>query len=269
MTEATMNNSKSHDALQGLRRVLAQTMPENPALSGWKSYSQSEEDGIIRHCLATIEKRSGLSQTFVEIGCGNGTQNNTHQLLLDGFRGVWVDGDAQNISSVRENLPNLDVKKLLVLECFLTLENVDQFITEVCSGVDPQQLDFFSMDIDGNDVRIFEKCLAVCSPKVLCVEYNAKYPPPTRLVMDYNDSHVWANDDYFGASLQSWVDILSGYTLVACTFSGVNAFFVRNDFAPLFAQYSPALIYQPPRYWLCEGVSGHPPSLKWLRQLLC
>lgn len=109
------------------------------------------------------------------------------------------------------------------------------------------------------------EALTSLRPKLLCVEYNAKFPPPTSLVMAYSEKHEWAPEDYFGASLQGWVDHLPGYTLVACNLSGANAFFVRNDLAHAFTIYAPALLYQPARYWLVAP-SGHAASLKWLKQ---
>ena len=49
--------------------------------------------------------------------------------------------------------------------------------------------------------------------------------------MDPEDPRRWQKDDYFGASLRALADLggRRGYSLVGCTTSAVNAFFVRSD----------------------------------------
>jgi hypothetical protein len=54
-------------------------------------YSQDGADGIIAEIFRRIGTRD---RTFLEIGIENGTQNNTRFLLEQGWRGVWIEGDA-------------------------------------------------------------------------------------------------------------------------------------------------------------------------------
>lgn len=254
--------------IRELQRQIASEMPDNVAALGWNSYAQCDEDGIIRACLDRIAKVVPLSKSFIEIGCGNGLENNTHQLLLDGFRGAWLDGSPQNIGFIAKQLGALESPALLVKEAFATLESIGALIEQFRKFLGTDDLDFFSFDIDGNDLHLLPVALESIAPKLICVEYNGKFPPPTRLAMTYAEGHQWGEDDYFGASLQAWVDLLSNhYTLVSCNLSGVNAFFVRNDLLAQFEVYPVAQLYQPCRYWLV-GNSGHRASLKWLRQAL-
>jgi hypothetical protein len=63
-------------------------------------------------------------------------------------------------------------------------------------------------------------------------------PPPVRWSMPPNDASVWRVTNYMGASLSSFADLFGthGYRLVACNpVTGVNAFFVREEFADRFA----------------------------------
>ena len=41
----------------------------------------------------------------------------------------------------------------------------------------------------------------------------------------------WNNDIYYGASLKSYENMLNkkGYSLVGCSLTGVNAFFINNE----------------------------------------
>ena len=92
--------------LDRLRSAISASMPGNPAASGFKAYSQTDEDGILQDVLSRIPE--GLrSRTAFEIGCGSGDENNTHLLALQGYRVVWVDGSADNARRIREGLPAL------------------------------------------------------------------------------------------------------------------------------------------------------------------
>jgi hypothetical protein len=246
-----------------LRAALADATPGNPAASGFKCYSQNDEDGILE---AIFERIGGGNRTFAEMGCGDGLENNSHLLLLKGWRGVWIDGDPKNVAFIAQHLP-LSTPRLRVLEAFVTRENVVELVSgglrEVGSGFG--ELDLLSIDLDGNDLEVLAALLAVAQPRVLCVEYNAKFPLPLEVEMPYDPAHVWQGDDYQGASLGSFVRRLSErYTLVACNVSGVNAFFVRNDVAGSFTQYTPEELYQPARYHLIAIPVGNRPSLKFL-----
>ena len=38
-----------------------------------------------------------LNKTFIEIGSGSGLENNTHYLLLKGWKGVWIDSNKSKV----------------------------------------------------------------------------------------------------------------------------------------------------------------------------
>ncbi|MDR2523100.1 MAG: hypothetical protein LBC93_05315, partial [Synergistaceae bacterium] len=263
-----MNGYEKSRILMEIKARIAETMPLNPILNGWNSYSQCDEDGIIRECLTRI-RNSGceMSQTFLELGCGNGLENNTAQLLIDNFTGCWVDGSRENIKFIEENLGGGGIfPSLLVQESFLTLDNIEEIIKNCTNFLGTEETDFLSLDIDGNDLALLPKILSYVTPKLLCVEYNAKFPPSTVVEMTYLESHAWSGDDYFGASLQAYVNCLNDYQLVCCNMSGCNAFFAHKNYAGVFAGYNVRDLYQPARYWLAAGAEGHPSSLKWIRQ---
>jgi FkbM family methyltransferase len=266
MNDFEQENSDA--TLEKLRDKLRLEMPSNPLLSGWATYSQCDEDGIIRECLSRIAKKVVLSKTFIEIGCANGIENNTHQLLLDGYSGFWVDGDKEKIQFIEAQLSGLNFNRLCIYESFVAQDNIVSLIERALQFLNTKELDFFSLDIDGNDIHLLPMIFQLTVPKLVCVEYNAKFVPPTRLAMEYHSEHTWAGDDYFGATLQSWVDSLTEYSLVCCNLSGANAFFVRNDLLDNFTTTPTDKLYQPPRYRLTSHSKGHKASLKWLKQEL-
>lgn len=265
----SFNNQRIiQNELARLRQATCAQMPENPACHGWKSYCQCDEDGIINECLKRIAKITSLSNTFIEIGCGDGRENNTHQLLLNGYKGVWIDGSQASICYLAETLGGTEFAQLKIMPHMLTLANIANITESCCNFLNTKCIDFFCIDTDGNDLYLLQAALQVVKPKLICVEYNAKFPPPLSLCIKYNETHEWGGDDYYGASLQAWVDMLEDYRLICCSLSGVNAFFVHKDLNSQFTDYTVEDLYQPQRFWLALESLGHPPSLKWLRQTL-
>ena len=128
------------------------------------------------------------------------------------------------------------------------------------------ELDLLSIDIDGNDYHLLRAFTAV-RPRVIVIEYNAKFPPPMDLVMPYDPAHRWNGTDYFGASLVALANLAArrGYRLVGTNITGANAFFVRDDLAGAhFAPADAGALYNPPRYWLSSAwAAGHPPGARY------
>ena len=185
--------------LARLQAEVRTTMPENPAACGFKVYSQADEDGIVEE----ITRRLGIERGhFIEIGCGDGRENNSHYLLLKGWRGIWVDGDPDNIAAIRAALP-LD-GRLRLVEQMVTRDNVAAIPTAAGSP-DFGELDLLSVDVDGNDLAIAEAAIKAWSPKIVIGEYNAKFPYPMQQEVRYDPLHRWKRDDYHGASLAAWV----------------------------------------------------------------
>ena len=71
-------------------------LPENLALCGYKVYSQTDEDGVIAAIFEKIEH----GRNFVEIGTQDGTSMNSLLLLLQGWKGVWLEGNLKHIKEI-------------------------------------------------------------------------------------------------------------------------------------------------------------------------
>jgi hypothetical protein len=249
--------------IRALKADIQACTPDNPALQGFKVYSQVDEDGIIE----SIFERLGGGSTFIELGCGNGSENNTHYLALKGWHGVWVDGSSENIRSISDVIP-LETPHLLVEQMFITRDNIAQAMQRWVDRLGGT-LDLLSLDIDGNDAAVLERILSAVKPRALVLEYNGKYPPPLKLSVAYNPTHNWSGDDYYGSSLQVFVDQLKAeYRLVSCSLSGANAYFVRADVAGAFADYPVKDIYMPARHHLIQRKGAGEASLKHLRNIL-
>jgi hypothetical protein len=218
-------------------------------------FSQSGEDGI----LGEIFRRIGPTERFfVEIGVGNGLENNTAYLLTRGWRGRWLDGDATALADARRQFqPPLQDGRLVIRETVVTAENVAALLDELEV---PAEFDLLSVDVDRNTYYIW-RALRDRRPRVVVVEYNATFPPSDEWVVAYDPAKGWNSSSYFGASLKSY-ELLGrelGYALVGCGLAGTNAFFVRSDLVtdrfepPFTAEHH----YEPPRYWLARLRFGH------------
>ncbi|SVD92153.1 uncharacterized protein METZ01_LOCUS445007, partial [marine metagenome] len=177
---------------------------------GFKVYSQADEDGIIQE----IFRRIGVtSKTFIEIGVGNGLENNTLFLLLQGWKGAWIEGDAKFIQAIKQKFKPLQKSgRLDIKQAWVNKDNINSLVNG--SGA-PEEVDLLSLDIDGNDYHVLEN-ISPLNARLVVVEYNSKLPPPVKWVMAYNPDHQKTNTDYFGASLQSFEQLFfkKGYLLV-------------------------------------------------------
>ena len=222
---------------------------------GQKIYSQNEEDGMI---LEIFNRIGTTNKTFVEFGAGDGLENNTLALLLNNWKGLWIDGSSRSINNIKDHFKSvINSQRLKVVEAFITKDNINEIIS---SNISDKEIDLLSVDIDGNDVHIFNE-ISVINPRVVIMEYNAKFPPPIEFCVDYNPTHGWQGDDYMGASLK-YIDTnlnKKGYKLVGCDLAGVNAFFVRDDLVEdkFLAPYTAEKHYQPAKYFLVGGYIGH------------
>jgi len=229
--------------------------PKRLVRCGYKVYSQNDEDGII----AEIFRRIGTtSRTFVEFGVETGVECNTAKLLVEGWRGLWIESTAASTAAIRrEFAPFIADGKLVLKESLVTTENINGLIGKAgFSG----EIDLLSIDIDGNDYWVW-KAINTVDPRVVVIEYNATLRPPMALVVPYRADAQWDGTNHYGASLEALVRLAAAknYRLVGCSIAGVNAFFVRADLcADRFLEPATAQEhYEPPRHYFHMLPAGH------------
>lgn len=253
---------------RALKTELASRQPGNLALQGFKVYSQNDEDGI----LEAIFARVGGNRTFLEIGLQDGTECNTLYLMLQGWRGGWIEASTAQCQKIREDLgTGLVPGRFQLIEGFARANNISHLYKGICELVGEKDLALFSLDIDGNDIYVLEALLAAgARPDVLCLEYNGKFPPPLNISVAFDEERGWAYDDYAGSSLQAFADLLKpyGYGLVTCNLLGVNAFFVKKDIASDLSLHEPIEVWQPLRTYLTKLPTAHTATLKFARDTL-
>ncbi|MDV3000839.1 MAG: hypothetical protein N5P05_002445 [Chroococcopsis gigantea SAG 12.99] len=192
---------------------------------------------------------------------GYGLENNSAYLLVKGWRGHWIEGSPDYCKNIEKRFVDCIASKQLTLDnAFINAENIEDLFREASV---PTQLDLLSIDIDGNDYWVWQ-AITNYRPRVVIIEYNAIYPPESSWVMQYNPQHRWDYTSYMGSSLKALEKLAQqkGYKLVGCSFSGANAFFVRDDLVGdnFCEPYTAENHYEPPRYFLCSKLNGHPRS---------
>ena len=207
-------------------------------------YSRHRAASILDAIFAEI---GTTNRVFVEFGAGaTGRECNTGKLRHDGWTGLWMDGEGDDV---------------LVKKEYVTAENINALLDKHAI---PPEFDALSIDIDGVDWWVWRAMFR--QARVVVVEYNAICGPERGETVPYDPHFKWERDSHFGASLMAWVQLAArkGYTLVGTCSFGVDAFFVRNDLVEgHFKVRPPAELYHPPRYGrqLPNGTfEGHPPS---------
>lgn len=220
----------------------------NPLHAGthFAGFSQLDEYFIINKILDRIPI---TAKSFIEFGVGTGVENNTLGLILDGWHGIWVGDEELEIDlpvSSSRSAKSGDVDYVKTWVDLKTLESLLPRIQELSPSL-------VSMDLDGNDYYFTQYLLSSgLRPDIFVQEYNGNFGPTTKWIMPYRNDHQWNLDSNWGASLAAYVDLFQeyGYKLIACSLSGVNAFFVRDvhsgrftdipeDVSSLFHSYSP------------------------------
>jgi hypothetical protein len=213
-------------------------------------FSQNGEDGVI----ATIFGRIGTTnRQSLEFGA-HPDQCNTRALKEAGWQALCWDSNEYTSSDGIE-IGSWFRQRLVLPGTINALWREDQL---------PDDLDFLSIDVDGNDFHLWHSLAPTIRPRVVCIEHNSKLGPSLDKVIPIHRVFQWDGSDYFGASLRAMVALgrKRGYTLVYVESTGVNAFFVRDEDAPpgTFAhQGDVKALYRPPNYRF-GGSAGHPPD---------
>jgi hypothetical protein len=214
-------------------------------------FSQNGDDGI----LAEIFHRIGATNRYaVEFGASDGHECCTRRLMVEGrWGGLLMDGNP--VAAARAASLHAGRKDIVVRTAMVRVDNVLDLFAE--NSV-PREPDLLVVDVDGNDYWILERILSAHRPRALCVEYNARWAPPTKWIMPYDPWHTWDGTAIYGASLASLDELArtNGYSLVSCDSRGVNAFFVRSEDAHRFEPRSAAEHYAPPSFG--RRGTGHP-----------
>jgi hypothetical protein len=213
-----------------------QTMHKNKQLptfndTGYRVFSQFEEDGKLLYILALIGMRT---KRFLEIGSDDGINSNCANLAFNfGYDGLFLDGNQTAINRGRAfynkyphpwmHAPKFTCSKVLV-------ENINQLVAD--AGL-AGEIDVMSIDIDGNDYWIWN-ALEQVSPNIVIIETHIEFGM-NNIVVPYDPDYFFPGKHpvYHGASPIAMVNLArkKGYRLVGANDLGFNFIFVKNGLA--------------------------------------
>lgn len=187
-----------------------------------RAFSQNGEDGV----LVEIFNRIGVTNRFfVEFGVQNGTEGNCVALAdVFGWAGVFIEADPDQFRQLSAKYAGFAVQ---AVEDFVTADRINEIFRD--AGV-PERPDVVSIDIDGNDVYVWD-ALTEFRPRVVIIEYNSGISLPGAVAQPHDPTRAWAGDGSFGSSLEA-LDIVAdrhGYQLAHTDLTGTNAFYVNVE----------------------------------------
>jgi hypothetical protein len=216
----------------------------------YKKTSQNNEDGIIEFIFNRIELKK---INFVEIGF-DFYQNNSLNFLGKVNKGLFIDGSEDKVIKLKSIITLLyPFNNIGVIKKFIDKENLNSIIDDHFHN--DEEIDFFSIDVDGNDYYLFENL--EIRPKVICIEYNFWYGPNVKCSVPYDKNFIWeTGSTYSGASLNSLCELAKrkGYYLIALESHCVNAFFIRSDLKDNFEIIDNIKYFRTPKYYSIDEI---------------
>ena len=198
--------------------------------TGFKAYSQFEEDGILLYIFSLI---GFTNRKVVEICCGTGDECNTANLIINhACYGLLLDGNEYNVKVATDFFKSNNMTWLLPPICkhaWITKDNINSLIEEEGFKGD---IDLLSLDIDGIDYYLWDS-LEIISPRVFICECLNIAPDDMAITIPYKENFSRANDrdDFFSVSPLAMIKLSKkkGYRLIGSHKYGFNLIFMRND----------------------------------------
>jgi hypothetical protein len=210
----------------GAMRLAREIDLSEPATWEFSGFSQNGEDGIIE--ILRRQLRSS-NRSFLEIGCGNGVENNSSWLVVaERYEGLMIEGNPRLAARVQRNVVGYSIGT----QCRAMFVTTD-CIAEIIGALPHRDPDVFSLDIDGNDYHIARGLMNNgFRPRIVVVEYNSVYGRDRSLSVSYRSDFsmkgAHSSELYYGVSIAGWRTFFEGqgYRFVTVDRNGVNAFFV-------------------------------------------
>lgn len=198
--------------------------------TGFRVYSQNDEDGILLYIFALI---GTTNKVCVDIAYASPYGANTTNLICNwDWNGLLICGSEKEAEFAKRFFnkhPDTRIVPPKVCQAWITAENINDIFKE--NNIQGE-VDFLSLDIDGMDYWAWKSIEAI-NPRVVVTECQTFWGTEESVTAPYDPSfdRFKIHPEYFGASIPAFVKLAKekGYRLVACNKFGFNTFFVRND----------------------------------------
>ncbi len=187
----------------------------------WKKpRPQNEEEMIINRLLV----RYKVPKVFIEFGF-SGWEFNCAS-IANTWEGLLVDGCAYN-KKIADIIFKRNISSKTLWLDLTTISEIEDWALG-------KEIGILSIDVDGNDYWFLERLIKI-KPAIVIAEYNSCLGlKPLSVVYDpkFDREKKHPTWTYYGASLKAISNLMekNGYSLIEIGTSGINCFFVRNDF---------------------------------------
>lgn len=219
-----LTNKRLRKLYSVYRKKATQNIKSDYKKLGLRLFSNLDEDGIILWIVASLGIQKGF---FIDIGSNDCINSNCANLAFNfNWSGVFIDAEEKQLSIGRRNYQLFNKtkrNKLHFVHSFVTPENINTITQNFAEG----EIDFISIDIDGNDYEIFQAISL--KPKFFVVESKIEYGKHDIAIGNKNGKGF--SPSLFGASAYTMTRLAEtqGYTLIATNKQGFNLFYLRND----------------------------------------
>lgn len=180
-----------------------------------KVHSQNNEDGIIESIFDYVASQNRyIPRNAIEIGC-NSREANCILLEKKGWNVLSLDSHPDSSNIVKANL---------------TPDNILNILDQNDA---PRFLGCVSIDTDYSTFHLTKRFynFGMYASILWVVEYNGCLPFDANKCVPRDDEARWdGKTDYFGASLDVFVDLMKHHKLIYT--NGVNSFFLDKSYCP-------------------------------------
>jgi len=195
----------------------------------FKIFSQDFEDGVIQYLLRCLKLKS---LKFVEIGTQDYSESNTRYLYeTRRCEGLLID-PYPNLRKKIGSILRVWKNTLKIHNDFIDGDNINYVLEKYSFN---NNIDLFSIDIDGIDYWVLEKIPDKIS-KIFIVEYNPYFGPNKHIttpnIKKFDRFNYHKTGFCWGASLRAFLNIMNkkGYKFLGTNRLNNNAFFINEDF---------------------------------------
>ncbi len=211
-------------------RDKASPLPLDLRLAEHRVFSQNGEDGVIDALIQVL----GCPHFFVEFGVGDGWSCNTRLLAeVREWRGLYIEVNEEDFNVLRHRYRFSE--SVVCLNAAVTPGNVSEIFR---AHSVPKRFGVLSIDIDGQDIWVWEALSEEFRPDIVVIEFNAEHRPGQLSVESQDVLDGAALGRRWGASLDALVGLASAkdYELVHVEMARVNAFFVAKEVLQQFRE---------------------------------
>lgn len=140
------------------------------------------------------KKIKNPSMYVIDIGASSGVASDpVYEFLVDKeFKGLCIEGNKTKVKLLRART-HFDVYDEYIYPHTI-IDVFQQY------GV-PPTFDILKIDIDGYDLEVLRRILAVYKPRIVLAEINEKIPPPLQFEVLYKENYAWDESHLYGFSI--------------------------------------------------------------------